>query len=311
MIGSVVGIAILCCVVGTVVDCFVHIYKYWCSCLNKAYQTEMVALRTPPHSTRSPSTDASTVLVARAIPPSYSTIVTSPTDPAAQPMLPKHKPPSKRELMMRVSKVAIRDCIPDVESDSEEDEEQPLRHGPHARPKDLKFRNDNTLLSLEFEEHSDRVLGSRRGVKSGDMQYKIRDMDTEDLQYQRRTHGVDTHDLQYYQIVYMKDKSIGTSNGDLSSCVSDGTLPKQPRKAVMVSRDMQTDDVITYAVPQSRDACAKSSENSEKKVLYAPTLPPSYSSIFQQNGNLVDLSSVSCNGYVELPPKEKPRDSPG
>lgn len=71
VIGVVVGIAILCCLVGTVVDCFVHIYKYWCSCLHKAYhyQTEMTTFRSPRQSPTEPAH-----LVVRALPPSYSAI---------------------------------------------------------------------------------------------------------------------------------------------------------------------------------------------------------------------------------------------
>ena len=118
----------------------------------------MVALRTPRHSPSDPS-----VVVVRALPPSYSTIVTSPTDPAAVPMLPKgdtqgHTPASrqkdikgpktkKRDLMVRVSRVAMRDCIPDIETDSDEedeDEERAIRSRLNQnRPKDLVSRNKN------------------------------------------------------------------------------------------------------------------------------------------------------------------------
>ena len=53
-------------------DCFVHIYKYWCSCLHKAYhyQTEMSTFRSPRNSPSEP-----TNLVVRALPPSYSAVL--------------------------------------------------------------------------------------------------------------------------------------------------------------------------------------------------------------------------------------------
>ena len=75
VIGCIVGTVILCCLLGTIIDCFMHVYKYWCSCLHKAYHcspSEMVALRTPNGGPNEP-----TVLVVRAIPPSYSTIIVS------------------------------------------------------------------------------------------------------------------------------------------------------------------------------------------------------------------------------------------
>ena len=334
VIGTVVGIAILCCVVGTIVDCFVHIYKYWCSCIHKAYHypTEMVALRTPRHSPSDPS-----VVIVRALPPSYSTVVTncdSPTDSATVPMLqeestsqsqqngdvtlprdyPKkkdYKHVRKRDLMVKVSRAAIRDCIPDIDSDldeesEEEDKGERGQGSRNIRHQDLIIRNKHTFLTMEYSDNDPVVQFSKK-----------------------RSYGVDTRDLQYYEsnISAMKDNSIGTSTRDLSRYTSDGTLHRQPPKTVMVSKDIQTDEIVTYIVPnqvclppchhgpfskKAKEVVMKEDASSlENMHLFAPiasssTLPPSYSSIFQ-NSNLIQLSSdmPCCNGVVELPPKEK------
>ena len=88
------GIVILCCVLGTIVDCVVHVYKYWCNCVNKAcryHQTEMVSLRGSPAgggggggtatntagTQTTPSTTEPTLVLVRAMPPSYSAVVVS------------------------------------------------------------------------------------------------------------------------------------------------------------------------------------------------------------------------------------------
>lgn len=86
VIGGIVGIVILCCVLGTIVDCVMHVYKYWCNCLHKAYhyQAEMVSLRgastqTAQTQTVTPSGSepAIPLVVVRAIPPNYNHVVVS------------------------------------------------------------------------------------------------------------------------------------------------------------------------------------------------------------------------------------------
>ena len=88
VIGGIVGIVILCCVLGTIVDCIMHVYKYWCNCIHKAYhyQTEMVSLRgatTQSAQTQtvtpsgSPSESAIPLVVVRAVPPTYNHVVVS------------------------------------------------------------------------------------------------------------------------------------------------------------------------------------------------------------------------------------------
>ncbi len=83
VIGSIIGTIVLCCWVGSVIECIQHIYKYWCSCV-RDHQTSSL------HHTygRSPSSrpaavttvianqnaDPSTVIVARTLPPSYSSV---------------------------------------------------------------------------------------------------------------------------------------------------------------------------------------------------------------------------------------------
>ena len=138
----------------------------------------------------------------------------------------------------------------------------------------------------------------------------------------KREYGVDTHDLQYYQnsLLHMKDNSIGTSTRDLSRYANEEVIPKEAKKTIMVSRDIQTDDVGTCVVPnhlmlqpcqtESYEKQAKEYRCTEKASLCASTamLPPLYSSIFPNGSNLIQLSSTGkmcCNGYVELPPKEK------
>ena len=329
VIGTVVGIAILCCVVGTVVDCFVHIYKYWCSCIHKAYHypTEMVALRTPRHSPTDPS-----VVIVRALPPSYSTVVTncdSPTDSQTVPMLQEestsqthqngdatrprdlsnrkdYKHVRKRDLMVKVSRAAIRDCIPDLDSDLEEESEEDDRNRRgqgSVREQDLIIKNKHTFLTMEYSDNEPVV------------------------HFKKRSYGVDTSDLQYQEsnMPAMRDNSIGTSTRDLSKFALDGTLPRRQPKTVMVSKDIQTDEVVTYVVPNQvllppgnghlskkmQEAGIKENGcNTENTHLFAASascshLPPSYSSIFQ-NGNLIQLADMPCcNGVVDLPPKEK------
>lgn len=81
VIGCIIGTVILCCFLGSVIDCFMHVYKYWCSCLHKAYrskcQTEMIALRNPNYNARYANNNEPTVLLVRAVPPSFSTIIVS------------------------------------------------------------------------------------------------------------------------------------------------------------------------------------------------------------------------------------------
>ena len=81
VIGCIIGTVILCCLLGTIIDCFMHVYKYWCSCLHKAYRArcpaEMIALRNPNFNPNNNATGEPTVLVVRAVPPSYSTIIVS------------------------------------------------------------------------------------------------------------------------------------------------------------------------------------------------------------------------------------------
>ncbi len=79
VLGCIVGTVVLCCVLGTLIDCFLHVYKYWCSCLHKAYNhpSEVIALRA-----QNLAADPA-LLVVRAIPPSYSTILVS-CEPSSQ-----------------------------------------------------------------------------------------------------------------------------------------------------------------------------------------------------------------------------------
>ena len=82
IVGSLIGTALLFGVVGTLIKCGIHVYKYWCSCLNRrrhgrtsspptleAEAEEVAVLRNPYFLSGEP-----TVLVIRALPTNYSTL---------------------------------------------------------------------------------------------------------------------------------------------------------------------------------------------------------------------------------------------
>ena len=72
VVGSLVGLAVITCIVGTTVRCCIHVYKYWCDCLPSASPGGAAhddVIRNPYHVTNDP-----TVLVVRALPPNYSTL---------------------------------------------------------------------------------------------------------------------------------------------------------------------------------------------------------------------------------------------
>ncbi|ELT91607.1 hypothetical protein CAPTEDRAFT_188760 [Capitella teleta] len=85
VIGSIIGTVVLCCFLGSVIDCFMHVYKYWCSCLHKAYRSkcrgaEAGTMRNPNFGSAQYAQNSSsepTVLLVRAVPPSFSTIILS------------------------------------------------------------------------------------------------------------------------------------------------------------------------------------------------------------------------------------------
>ena len=70
-IGSVVGAILVCCWVGSVIECFQHMYKYWCSCCHDNTDVTEVTFTTV---IPNPTADPSTVVVAGMLPPSYSSI---------------------------------------------------------------------------------------------------------------------------------------------------------------------------------------------------------------------------------------------
>ncbi len=83
VIGSIIGTIVLCCWVGSVIECIQHVYKYWCSCVRAHHRS--VVSNTPelPRSSRglavttviaNQNADPSTVIVARTLPPSYSSV---------------------------------------------------------------------------------------------------------------------------------------------------------------------------------------------------------------------------------------------
>ena len=70
MVGSLVGAVLLCCWVGSIIECVQHVYKYWCSCCHHSDPNDF-------HVTTvlgNPTADPSTVIVAGRLPPSYSSI---------------------------------------------------------------------------------------------------------------------------------------------------------------------------------------------------------------------------------------------
>ena len=70
MVGSLVGAVLLCCWVGSIIECVQHVYKYWCSCCHHSDSNDF-------HVTTvlgNPTADPSTVIVAGRLPPSYSSI---------------------------------------------------------------------------------------------------------------------------------------------------------------------------------------------------------------------------------------------
>jgi hypothetical protein len=100
VIACVVGVAVLCWMVSVAVDCALHVYKYWCGCLRRHRARRMNGYRQSgggrgDHTCMSSATssahqlaassaatcggggDTPTILILRALPPSYSTIVVS------------------------------------------------------------------------------------------------------------------------------------------------------------------------------------------------------------------------------------------
>lgn len=89
IVGCIVAVAVLCCILGTVLECAAHVYKYWCpACVHEicggrrpnpgsaGYQTTHVTSSTA--SGNRPTEPI--VLFVKAIPPNYST-VSVPSDP--------------------------------------------------------------------------------------------------------------------------------------------------------------------------------------------------------------------------------------
>ena len=89
VIGSVIGAVVLCCWVGSIIECMQHIYKYWCLCVRNHHRsthhthhhTHHMHRQSAPRALAVTTTvianqnaDPSTVIVARTLPPSYSSV---------------------------------------------------------------------------------------------------------------------------------------------------------------------------------------------------------------------------------------------
>ncbi len=71
VVGSLVGAVLLCCWVGSIIECVQHVYKYWCSCCHRHPDPSDFHVTTV---LGNPTADPSTVIVAGRLPPSYSSI---------------------------------------------------------------------------------------------------------------------------------------------------------------------------------------------------------------------------------------------
>ena len=83
VIGSVIGAIVLCCWVGSIIECIQHIYKYWCFCIRNDHNHHNTHHMHRQSTSRAlavttvianQNADPSTVIVARTLPPSYSSV---------------------------------------------------------------------------------------------------------------------------------------------------------------------------------------------------------------------------------------------
>ena len=87
VIGSVIGAVVLCCWVGSIIECIQHIYKYLCICVRNhhrnTHHTHHMHRQTGSRGLAvttviaNQNADPSTVIVARTLPPSYSSVFCS------------------------------------------------------------------------------------------------------------------------------------------------------------------------------------------------------------------------------------------
>lgn len=71
VIGSLAAAILLCCWVGSVIECIQHMYKYWCSCCHPSGDLSDITFTTV---IPNPGADPSTLMIATSLPPSYSSI---------------------------------------------------------------------------------------------------------------------------------------------------------------------------------------------------------------------------------------------
>lgn len=102
VIGSVAGTLVLCCWVGSVIECIQRIYKCSCPCFPSAHRRHRQSGLTGLAVTTviaNQNADPSTVIVARTLPPSYSSVIVNEGPLIEMSSMERSKSSSAREMV--------------------------------------------------------------------------------------------------------------------------------------------------------------------------------------------------------------------